>query len=212
MFTGLLPLLILVVIGVVYFQRHPDAPSRARYLRLTAFGFMTLVALVFGAFVVAESIGDPGGLAAAGLIASWLVPLVALALLAWYRPDLAVRAFVVLTVLVLVMTLWAAVQSHAWRSFEDRNGPVRTIVVFLLTAAVAVLGLRQPREAGWLLVTLGVLPLALSSLGGRLALGSLGAAVTPALIVGVVYLIAARLDPGAPPSRPVRPPDRLGVG
>lgn len=209
MFIGLLPLLILVVLGVGYFQRHRDAPSRARFLRLTAFGFIALVAVVFGAFIVAETIDDPGGLAAAGLIASWLVPLIGLAVLAWSRPDVAVRVFVVLTVLVLVMTAWAAVQSDAWRSFEDRNGPVRTVAVFLMTAAVAVLGLRRPRQAGWLLVTLGVLPLVVSSLGGRLALGSLAAAVTPALIVGVGYLAAAHLADGSAPEPPVHPRRRL---
>lgn len=97
--------------------------------------------------------------------------------------------------------------------FEDCNGLVRTIVVFVLMVVVVVLGLRWLWDVGWLFVTFGVLLLALSSFGGYLVLGSLFAAVTPALIVGALYLVAAHLDPGpAAPAAPVRPDDRLGVG
>ena len=207
-----LPLLALLIIGVVYFQKHPDRPSRARFLRRSPFGLMAFVTVFFSVFVVAETIADPGGLAAAGWIASWLVPLAGLVMLAWFRPALALRTFTVLTVAVLGLTVWAAVQSDAWHRFEDDHGPVRTIVVFVLTAAIAVYGLHQPRYAGWLLVTLGVAPLVLSSLGAHLALGSLVVAVAPALIAGVLYLAAAHLDRDAPPQPPNRGRDRLGVG
>ena len=209
---GSLPLLVLLILGVIYFQKHPDARSRARFLRRTAFGIMAFVTVVFGLFLTGETIADPGGLAAVGWIAAWLVPLAGLVVLAWYGPTFALRAFVALTVAVLGLTLWAVAQSDSWRTFEDNHGPVRTIVVFVLTAAIAVYGLHRPREAGWLLVTLGVVPLVLSRLSGHLALGSLVVAVTPALIAGVLYLIAAHLDGRAAPRPPTGPKDRLGVG
>jgi hypothetical protein len=209
---GSLPLIVLLIIAVVYFHEHPDATSRARFLRRTAFGVMAFVTVFFGVFVVGETIGDPGGLAAVGWIAAWFVPLAGLVVLAWYRPAFALYVFVALTVAVLGLTVWAGVQSDSWRTFEDDHGPVRAIVVFVLTAAIAVYGLHRPREAGWLLVTLGVVPLALSGLGGDLALGSLAVAVTPALIAGVLYLIAANIDGGATPPPLTRPKDRLGVG
>jgi hypothetical protein len=83
--------------------------------------------------------------------------------------------------------------------------------VFVLSAAIPVLALRRPREAGWVLLTLGVLPVALSSLGGNLADGSLVLAVTPALVAGVLFLASAHLDGGGSPARPSRPQDRIGV-
>lgn len=202
---GLLPLVILLIVGVVYFQRHPDAVSRARFLRRTAFGLMAFVTAFFAAFVVGETISDPGGLTAFGWIGLWFIPLAALIVLAWFRPPFASPVFVGLTAAVLAMTAWAVVQSDSWRSFEDEHGPVRTIVVFVLTSAIAVYGLHRPREAGWLLVVLGVFPLALSSLGGHLALGSLLVAVTPALLAGVLYLIAAHLEGDSSPA-PSTPP------
>ncbi|HZC50951.1 MAG TPA: hypothetical protein VE441_00430 [Mycobacterium sp.] len=212
MLFGYLPLLFLLIVGAVYFHNHPDAASRARFLRRTGFGFMALVTVIFAVFVIGETVSDPGGLAAAGWIAAWLIPLVGLILLARYLPSVALRVFVALTLAVLAVTVWAVAASDSWRSFEDDHGPVRTIMVFVVSAALGVYGLRRPREAGWLLVTLGVLPLALSSLARNLALGSLAAAVTPALIAGPLYLIAAYLDPGTARAPPSRPKDRLGVG
>jgi hypothetical protein len=210
---GSLLFLVLLIIGVIYFQKHPDATSRARFLRRTAFGIMAFVTFFFGLVVVAETISDPGGLAAVGWIAAWFVPLAGLVALAWYGPTFALRAFVALTVAVLGLTVWTVVQSDPWRTFEDDHGPVRTIIVFVLAAAIAVFGLQRPREAGWLLVILGVVPLALSSLAGNFALGSLVVAVTPTLIAGVLYLISAHLDGGrAPAPPPTRPKDLLGVG
>ena len=57
----------------------------------------------------------------------------------------------------------------------------------------------------------GVLPLALSSLGGKLAHGSLVLAVTPALIAGVLFLASAHFHRGGSSTPRSRPKDRLGV-
>lgn len=193
---GFVPLLVLVVVGIVYFQRNRDALNRAKFLRRCGFGLMAFGTVFFVAFAAGEAVSDPGGLAAVGLISAWFVPLAGLITFAWFAPRSALPVFAGLTVLALSAAALAAAQSDSWRRFEDDHGPVRTIAVFVLSAALAVYGLHRTREAGWLLVTLGVVPLALSSLGSHLALGSLTVAVTPALITGVLYLIAARLEHG----------------
>jgi hypothetical protein len=185
MLFGVLPLLIVLIIGVVYFQKHPDSASRARFLRRTAFDLMAFVTAVFGVFVIGETIDDPGGLAAAGWVASWLLPLAGLIVRAWYVPRFALPLFVAFTAAVVGMTLWAVVRSDSWRRFEDAHGPV---------------------------VTLGLVPLALSSLARQLSPGSLVVAVTPGLIAGVLYLVAAELDGDPTHAPPTGPRDHLGVG
>jgi hypothetical protein len=172
---------------------------------------MAFATAFFAAFAVGETTSDPGGLAPLGWIAVWLIPLAGLIVLAWFHPLFALPVFFGLTAVVLVMAAWAVAQSESWRRFEDVQGPVRAIVVFVLTAAIAVYGLHRPREAGWLLVILGVLPLVMSSLSGHLASGSLLVAVTPATIAGVLYLIAARLDAGSTPASSALPKDGLPV-
>jgi len=132
--VGFLPLLVIIALGVAYFARHRDSASRARFLRRAGFGLMAFITSFFMLFVV----GDPGGWRAAALIARWLVPLAALAALSWYRRDSATGELVTLTVAAVGLgPVWAAADSGTWRSFEDRNGPIRTIATFVLAAAVA---------------------------------------------------------------------------
>lgn len=202
---GFLPLVILVVVGIVYFQRNRDVLDRAKFLRRCGFGFMAFATVFFVAFAAGEAVGDPGGLAAVGLISAWFVPLAGLIAFAWFAPRSALPVFAILTAATLAVAALAAAQSDSWRRFEDDHGPVRTIAVFVLSAALAVYGLHRTREAGWMLVTLGVMPFVLSTLGSHLALGSLAVAVTPALVAGALYLIAAHLEGNATPAAP-RPP------
>ena len=140
--VALFPVLVIIVIMVlvvVYFARHPDSASRARFLKRAGFGLMAFVTAVFALFVVGETVDDPGGWAAAGLIAPWLAP-AGLAALYWYRPSLAGRVLIGLTMMLVAVTVWATADSDSWRAFEDHHGPVRTIAVFVLTAAVPCWG------------------------------------------------------------------------
>jgi hypothetical protein len=66
---------------------------------------------------------------------------------------------------VVLASLWFAVSPDAWGVIEDQYGPVRAVAVFELSAAAGVLGLKRTVIAGWLMVSLGVLPIAASSLG-----------------------------------------------
>ena len=70
--------------------------------------------------------------------------------------------------------------------------------------------MKRTRVAGILLLVLGVVPLAVSSLG-HLRLGSLAVATTPALITGMLYLISAAFDQGRTPDAPP-PKQRHSVG
>lgn len=117
-------LLVLLIGVVVYVRRYLDASSRARFLRQTAFGLIAAVTALGGAFVVGETIDDPGGLPAVGRIAAWLVPLTGLIVLAWRRPPVALPAFVTLTAAALGLSVWAAVQDESWHALEDDHGPV----------------------------------------------------------------------------------------
>lgn len=168
----------------------------AKALRWTAFGIMALTSVFFGAFLVGETLSDPGGWTAVLLITAWAVPLVALCALAWWRPRVAQRVLGVLTGVLIAASVWFTIAPSAWRSVENQHGPVRAVAVWVVAAPVAVLGLKLGRAAGVLLLLAGGIPLVLSGLGGgHGGFGSLGAAVTPALVSGLLYLLAASVDP-----------------
>jgi hypothetical protein len=80
-----------------------------------------------------------------------------------------------------------------WRSFEDRHGPLRAVITVILAAAMAVLGLERSVAAGILLLAVGVIPVAVSSLGSFLGLASLSIASAAPVITGILYLVSAQL-------------------
>jgi len=135
-----------IAIVIVAVARQPDPVKRALLLRRAGFTWMALFAFFFGAFIVGDTFTGPGGWRAAGLVAAWAVPLAGLAALAWYRPSWAIYVFAVLTVAVIGVSIWFAVNPQGWRSFEDQHGPIRAVITFVLVAAITVLGLNgRPR-------------------------------------------------------------------
>lgn len=106
----------------------------------------------FGPFVVGETVTDPGGWEALGLVAAWAIPFVALTALAWFRPTWATWLFAVLIAGVIGVSAWFALDPDGWRAFEDRNGPVRDVATFVLAAGIALLGLKRTAVAGWMLL------------------------------------------------------------
>lgn len=208
MLTGVMFLVVLVIaltVALVVLIRRADPARRAQRLRLAGFILMALFTAMFAVFVVGETIADPGGWKAAGLIGAWVVPLAALAALAWWRPDWAVRGFAVLAGAMIGLSIWFAVSPEWWRSLEDRNGPIRAVVTFVLTAAIAVLGLKRTAPAGVLLLVTGIAPAAISGIGSRLGLTSLAVVSVVPVATGLCYLIAARM-----PTRP-SPPAQVGT-
>jgi hypothetical protein len=191
----------LIVGGFSYWaRRQPDPGKQAVILRRAGFGLMALSTFFFGAFIIGDTFADPGGWKAAGLVAAWAVPLAGLAALSWFRPDWAIYVLAALTAAVIGVSVWFALNPQAWRSFEDRHGPIRAIVTFVLVAAIAVLGLKRTAVAGVLLLAVGVIPVAVSSLGSFLGFASLSVVSAAPVIAGVLYLISAHLAKRLPPA------------
>ncbi len=200
MSVGFPVVVLIVVIAIVFFRRHPEPERRARTLKRAGFTIMALFTAFFGAFVIGDTFNDPGGWQAAGLVALWVAPLVALAAFTWYRPDWAISLFIVLIAVAIGMSIWFAADPHGWRAFENRNGPIRTIVVFAMSAVIALLGLKRTRVAGVMLLVLAIVPIFVSSLGSHLGFTSLAVASSPAFIAGILFLLSSAMTPGeAPP-------------
>lgn len=200
-------LLVLALIPVaVYFGVQRDPADRARFLRRAGLAIMVLVGVMGTAFIVAETVSDPGGWAAVGYVASWLLPMLALVVLAWRSPPQAVPVFAVLTAMVVAMNVWLVAQPDAWRSFEDGVGPVRAVATFAVVVPLGALGWRRPRPAGAMLVVAGLSPLlaAMSvDLASATRVGGAAVAVvaSPALVTGLLFLGAAALDRRRPRPR-----------
>lgn len=176
----------------------------AKVLRYTAFGLLTLFGLLFGLFAAGYAFEDPGGWAAVGLTLLWLVPVVALSLLALLRPVQAGPVFVGVTVIAAVLTLIDSAFSIVPR---DDWGPVLAITVFASGIALAFLGLHRARLAGLLLLILGLSQFAATILGfaseiggdegpslGDMLTTSSGVIVTPILVGGLLFLLAGSLN------------------
>jgi hypothetical protein len=186
----------LVVIALVIsfvFLRQRDHRLQARAIKRLGFGVSAVFSVLAGLFIAGEAFEEPGGIGAVSLVFAWLIPLVGLAGLAWFRPRLATPIMIGLSGAVVLASLWFAVDPDAWRVIEDQYGPVRAVAVFVLSAAAGVLGLKRTVIAGWLMVSLGVLPIAASSLGGFAGAVSLSAVSIIPLITGTLYLVSARL-------------------
>jgi hypothetical protein len=110
---------------------------------------------------------------------------------------------------VIGASIWFAVNAHGWRSFEDKHGPIRTVITFVLVAAIAMLGPKRPAAAGVLLLAAGIIPVAVSSLGSFLGFASLTIVSDAPVIAGVLYLAAAHVAgrPGHPPAPEADPRD-----
>ena len=190
----------LIVGGFYYWARRQSDPAkRAAFVRRAGFGLMALSAFFFGAFIIGDTFADPGGWKAAGLVSAWAVPLAGLAALSWFRPGWAVYVLAVLSAAVIGVSVWFALNLHAWRSFEDRHGPIRAVVAFVLVAAIAVLGLKRTSVAGVLLLAVGVIPVAVSSLASFLGFASLSVVSAAPVIAGVLYVVSAHMAERPPP-------------
>ena len=200
MFLGFPILLLILVVGIGLMLLQRDRAKRGRLVKRVGVVVMAFATFIFAAFVVGESFQDPGGWKAAALVATWAVPLVLLGALAWFRPDTATRVLAALVVVVIGVSVWFAVSPAGWRSFENGNGPVRAIGVFALAAAIAFLGLKRARAAGVMLLLLGIVPVAVSSLGSNLGFVSLVMASAAPVITGALYLWSSALTDRSEPT------------
>jgi hypothetical protein len=191
------------VMGIVSL-RQPDRSVRARALVWTAAAIMAAFTVLAGLFVSGYALADPGGPEGIMLVLSWAVALAVLAVLAWLRPTWATPVLALLTALLVVAGIWFALDSVSWREFENANGPVRAVAVLVLAFPAAVLGLKRTAAAGWLLLALGLGPIAFSALGNLAGVVSLSAVSVIPLITGLLYLVAARMTRAAVSTEHIR--------
>lgn len=195
---------VVIVGAVLVLARLGSTADRARFLQRVGLVLMAIFTVVGTAWLAAEAFTDPGGWNAAGLVAMWLVSLVVLLAIAWYRVAWATVLLGVLTAGVVILSVWFAVDPEAWQAFENNNGPVRAISSLVLAAPIALLGWRRPLPAGVLLVVLGVVPVALSAAGTFSGVKSLAAVSLPPVLTGILYLLAETVTRRAsvPPAVP----------
>lgn len=200
------PVIPVLIAIVVYLVRRKRGAEPGPALRTAALAVAGVFVGFFGLFVVGETFTDPGGWVALGLVASWLVPLVALTVFASRRPDRAVPVLLTLTGLLLALGVWGAI-SPALGDFEDTHGPVRGIVAFALAVPVLALARQRPQLGGILLLVIGVVPglLALIPIatGARVA-GSVAILVvtSPMAFAGALMLVSAALEHRRPDGVP----------
>jgi hypothetical protein len=197
---------IAITLVIVAAVRQPDPVKRAAALRRAGLGLMAVSAFFFGAFLIGDTFTDPGGWKAAGLVAAWAVPLAGLTALSWLRPGWAIHVLAALTAAVIGVSIWFALNPAGWRSLEDRHGPIRAVITFVLVTAIAVLGLKRTAAAGVLLLAAGIIPVAVSSVGSFLGFASLSIVSAVPVITGVLYLASAHTA-----GRPA-PPAGMGTG
>lgn len=177
-------------------------PSAKKLRRLTIGGLAVFVVLA-AVFTAGETLSDPGGWSGIGLIALWGVPLVALAVLSWRRPDLTSRIAAGLVIGVAGMDGWAAFAPRQWASFEHGLGPVRAIVTFVVAGVLTALAIKRTARAGWMLVAIGAIPLVLGVLRPRGTSAPLSVLSLPLTVAGVLLVASSRREP--PPHRIAQP-------
>ena len=198
----------------------------ARVVTLVAFWLTATFVVLASLFIAGYAFDDVGGWSAVGLVASWLVPMLALAAVAHRWPAVAAWLLGGALVLVAGYTAWYAVDTQWWRDLMDEVGPVLGIATFVLLLPLAVLGLRRQVTAGLMLLAAAVIPyvgfvVSVSDepwrgIGASLSTSSTAACV-PTFVVGLLFLLAGllgRLGAPAPPATPPpepQPPAAAGV-
>ena len=211
----LVALLLVTAVLALLGLRHREPARRAIALRRAGLGWTLAFAVVAGLFVAGETGLDPGGWAAFWLDLSWLVPMLALTALAWWRPAAAAPVLVAATALGLVSDAVWTLAKEPGRGFD---APAGAISMFAVSVAVGVLGWHRPRLAAWLLGVVAVVPSVVEALGTDVPLkgllgGSTAAGTVPFLVAAVLYALATWQQGRtgrAAPSRPLPPPVAIG--
>jgi hypothetical protein len=207
--TGILIVLIVVIATFFFFRRVKELSLRSRFLKRSGMAVMALFGSFFGLFVVGETIMDPGGWNAVGLIASWFIPLVAIAALAWFRPRWGIPVVAALMVASIALMGWRAFDEGI-RELEDRIGPFTRIATIAVSVAATALGHTKARAAGIMLLALGSAPFlfwGIASVEARLQTAYLLVS-SPMVVAGLLYLLSDRVARRATPPRTEEPGER----
>ena len=188
---------IAVVAVVMFMTREKDPQQRAAALQRTGAAVMAVFTVLASIFIAGYALQDPGGNAGLLMTLVWVVPMLVLAVAAWFWPAPTAPLLLALASAFIAACVWLAFDPAALREFISENGPVIAVSVVALAFPAAVLGLQRAALAGWLLVGLGVLPLLITVIGRSGGVSSLAAASVVPLIAGISYLVSARMASGS---------------
>ena len=188
---------IVVVAAVIFVTRDKDPRQRAAALQRTGAAVMAVFTVLAGVFIGGYALQDPGGNTGLLITAAWVLPMLILAVAAWFWPAPTAPLLLALTASFIAACVWLAFDPAALRAFISENGPVIAVSVVALSFPAAVLGLKRTALAGWMLVALGALPLLITVIGRSGPIASLAAASVVPLIAGISYLVSARMAGGS---------------
>jgi hypothetical protein len=165
-------------------------------------GFVGLVTL----FVGGSAVTDPGGWAGIGGTAVWVLAICGLSLLALYRPGAALVVLAVAACSPLAFGVWSLVDHGAAHDWEDSHGPLSLVLIVAICAPAGMAGLVRPRAAGYLILTVSVVPLLLEAVGAASHFYeplSVGLLLAPLVAGGVLFLLSGRQQGQPHPSVPL---------
>ena len=192
-----------VTIGV-YFWRVRDPRQRIAFLRKTATALLSFFIALGSFFIIGEAFADPGGSAAVLLTASWVAPTAVATALIVKKPEFA--HYVVAAILIGLAGLSALIarDPQHWSQVMDNNGPIFSITVFASALPVMVWANQQARKGGFALILLALIPqMSMIAIAGARAAGggSLGLAIQPILVTGIMFVMSAGMESQLPAKR-----------
>lgn len=161
-------------------------------------------AALFALFAAGYAFGDPGGWAAGGMVAAFLVPTALLAMTAWRWPHRAGSTVVPFVVVITLAWTIVPVFPDEAREWFDRVGPVFAMATTVAAVVLAVLGLHRPALAGGLLIGIAAFVFIQLVLGANALrdgpgpwslLGTSGGVMLlPMALAGLLMLVAHQLE------------------
>jgi uncharacterized membrane protein len=123
-----------------------------------AFGVLALL------FVLGETIDDPGTSNGPVLVASWLIPLAILMTLVLFKVPCLKQTMFGLAAVLLLASVWIAIDPHGWLDFKFTNGPVIGIATLVFTFVLAWYARSQQMLAGILMIVVSAVPLVVEAI------------------------------------------------
>ena len=167
-------------------------------MRKVAFYILNGFAVLAAAFISGYAFEDPGGWVAAAMTAAWVLPTIALGLLAWRYPTQMRTPLIALSAISMIVAASQAVWPHEWRDFLFRTGPVEAIATFGVVFGLnAFARYHDELLGGALMMLVALTPIAAVYFGSGLQRGVLGgstsAMLLPGVVIGLVYVLDAEL-------------------
>ena len=169
----------------------PDVSPAARPWVTGGLALGAIVSAGWILLVAGEILSDPGGWTGAAWTAAWLVPSLALAVVAIAWPRVAYPILVIATGVVIAAAFGAMFRADALWQFEDTHGPVSLLVEIGLLIPLTALGRSMPTRAGWLLALAIAAPLGLQAI--RLLIVGQWSVILVLVIVAAPYALVALL-------------------